>query len=124
MGTSIPTDQKLYQKIKDEIYIKYPNHSAYRSALLVKTYKTRFKEKFPHLEPYEGPSVSHQGLKRWFSENWTNQRGETGYKYKSDIYRPTRRVNKETPKTFLELNKEDIDRARREKYKKGRVTRF
>jgi hypothetical protein len=123
---NIPTDPKLYQKVKDEIYIKYPNHSAYRSGLLVKTYKKRFIEKYPNKEPYFSleESKTPRGLNRWFSENWTNQRGEIGYKYKSDIYRPTRRVTQETPKTLKELSKEEIDRARREKYRKGRVSKF
>jgi hypothetical protein len=128
MVSNIPTNQKLYQIVKDEIYTKYPNHSAYRSGLLVKTYKKRFMEKFPNLEPYvsyeNSKDINSQGLKRWFSENWTNQRGETGYKYKSDIYRPTRRVTKETPLTFSELSQDEIDRARREKYRKGRITKF
>ena len=38
---SVPTDKKLYEKVKAEIYKKYPTHSAYRSGLLVKEYKNR-----------------------------------------------------------------------------------
>ena len=55
---------------------------------------------------------------------WESQRGETGYKHKSDVYRPTVRVNKETPTTFKELTKEQIERARAEKQKTGRVKKF
>ena len=36
---SEPANKKLYEKVKDEIYKKYPKHSAYRSGLLVKSYK-------------------------------------------------------------------------------------
>ena len=36
---SEPSDKKLYEKVKKEIYKKYPKHSAYRSGLLVKQYK-------------------------------------------------------------------------------------
>ena len=60
----------------------------------------------------------------WFRSEWKNQRGETGYKYKSDVYRPTVKVNKNTPTTFQELSKEEIDKARREKADKGRVSKF
>ena len=45
-------------------------------------------------------------------------------KYKSDVYRPSVKVNKETPTTFKELSKEEIDKARREKADKGRVSKF
>ena len=36
-----PTNKKLYEEVKKEIYAKYPKHSAYRSGLLVKEYKER-----------------------------------------------------------------------------------
>ena len=36
---SEPKDKKLYEQVKKEIYAKYPQHSAYRSGLLVKEYK-------------------------------------------------------------------------------------
>ena len=32
-----PANPKLYEQVKNEIYIKNPVHSAYRSALLVKS---------------------------------------------------------------------------------------
>ena len=35
----LPKDESLYEKIKKEIYTKYPKHSAYRSGLLVMKYK-------------------------------------------------------------------------------------
>ena len=43
-------------------------------------------------------------LKRWFKEDWKNQRGETGYKKgaKGDVYRPTKKVSSKTPATFKE----------------------
>ena len=114
---STPTDKKLYEKVKTDIYKKYPQHSAYRSGLLVKEYKSRGGT-------YSGKENQSTGLNRWFKENWKNQRNESGYKYKSDIYRPTRRVNEKTPATFTELSKKEIDRARREKASKGRVDKF
>lgn len=114
---SEPKNKKLYETVKDEIYKKYPKHSAYRSALLVKTYKERGGQ-------YEGKKNKDEGLSRWLREEWSNQRGETGYKYKSDVYRPTKKINKDTPITFDELTKKQIESARREKAKTGRVKRF
>ena len=57
-------------------------------------------------------------------EKWTNQRGEVGYTYKSDVYRPTVKVTKDTPTTFQELKPKEIEKARHEKYLKGRVSKF
>ena len=106
-----PTNKKLYEEVKAEIYAKYPKHSAYRS------YKRRGGT-------YEGKESQTKGLNLWMKEKWLNQRGEVGYKYLSDIYRPTVRVTKETPITFQELTQKEIERARREKAKTGRVNKF
>ena len=114
---SEPTNKKLYEKVKAEVYKKYPQHSAYRSGLLVKEYKSQGGE-------YSGKENQSTGLNLWFKENWRNSRGEVGYKYKSDVYRPTKRISKTTPATFSELSKKEIDRARREKAYKGRVEKF
>ena len=108
-----PSNKVLYQQVKDEIYKKYPKHSAYRSGLLVQEYKRRGGT-------YITPANPNDGLKLWFASKWLNQRGEVGYKYKSDIYRPTVKVSKNTPTT----TKKEIEQARREKAKTGRVKRF
>ena len=121
---SEPSDKTLYNKIKKDIYKKIPKHSAYRSGMVVKTYKAKYKEKYGNKSPYKGKKTKKQGLGRWFSEQWVNQRGDVGYKYKSDIYRPTYRITKQTPKTHSELGKKRIKRARTKKYRKGRVNRF
>jgi Family of unknown function (DUF5872) len=63
-------------------------------------------------------------LKRWYDEKWLNQRGEVGYKNKGDIYRPTVRINDKTPITIQELTKSQIERAKKEKARTGRVKRF
>ena len=114
---STPKDKKLYEEVKKEIYKKYPEHSAYRSGLLVQEYKRRGGT-------YEGKKKSNEGLSRWYKEEWKNQRGEEGYKYKSDVYRPTKRINKDTPTTFKELTKTEIEKARKEKATKGRVSKY
>ena len=122
---NIPTDMKLYNKTKDKLYKEIPKHSAYRSGLLVQKYKKNFTEKYgKKKKPYKGSLTKKKGLRRWFAEDWRNQRGEIGYKYKNDVYRPKKRITKKTPKTFKELNKKQIKRARTEKYRKGRVIKF
>jgi hypothetical protein len=122
---SIPNDKKLYNRTKKQVYKKHPKHSAYRSGILVKTYKAKFKSKYGNRKkPYKGKRTRKKGLSRWFAEKWVNQRGKVGYKYKSDIYRPTHRITKKTPVTHKELNRKRIKSARREKYTKGRVRRF
>jgi hypothetical protein len=122
---SLPKDKKMYSKIKTKLWKKHPKHSAYRSGLLVKTYKADFVKKYgKNKKPYTGTKTKKKGLQRWFDEKWVNQRGEVGYKYKSDIYRPSKKITSKTPKTHKELSKKDIKKARTMKYKKGRVNKF
>ena len=112
-----PKNKKLYEEVKTEIYRRYPQHSAYRSSLLVKTYKAKGGE-------YIGKENKSSGLNRWFNEKWKTQDSKIGYKNKSDIYRPTVRVNKDTPTTHKELSAKQIKEARAEKAKNGRVKKF
>ena len=120
-----PNDIKLYNKTKKKVYKNIPKHSAYRSGILVKTYKKLYESKYGKTsKPYTGEKSKKKGLKRWFREKWVNQRGKVGYKYKNDIYRPSKRITKKTPTTHNELTKREIKRARREKYTKKRVRRF
>ena len=119
-----PRDKSLYNKIKQQVYREIPKHSAYRSGIVVQKYKRQFNKKHPHKKPYIGKKTKKKGLSRWFKEKWRNQRGKVGYKYKSDVYRPTRRITKKTPRTFKELGKRRIKKARSIKYRKGRVAHF
>ena len=55
--TPTPTNMKLYNQVKEEIYKKYPKHSAYRSGLLVQEYKKKeehTKEQNPTLKDLRG----------------------------------------------------------------------
>lgn len=118
-----PKDKLLYDKIKNEVLLKNPINSAYRSGLIVKKYKEAYNNKYNSNDAYIGKK-SNSDLKRWFDEVWTNQRGEIGYKYNYDIYRPNIRVNKDTPTTFKELSKEQIKNAMNKKKNIGRVNKF
>jgi hypothetical protein len=120
-----PRDNNLYNKTKKQVYKRIPKHSAYRSGILVQSYKKNFYKKYgKNKDPYIGKKNSKLGLKRWFKEKWVNQRGEIGYKYKGDIYRPSKRITQKTPKTFKELSKADIKKAKTRKRKYGRVDKF
>ena len=121
---AIPKDQKLYDSVKKSIYKKIPKHSAYRSGLLVKTYKERYKKKYGAGSAYKGTKNKNKGLGRWFKEDWKNQRGGKGYKKKGDIYRPTKRVTKDKQVTMKELSKKEKEKAMKEKKKTGRVKKF
>ena len=57
-------NKQLYLRVKREIYDNIPKHSAYRSGMIMKTYK------------YRGGKVKETGdgknLSRWFKEKWVN----------------------------------------------------
>lgn len=117
-----PKDQILYEKIKQNIHSKY-KPSGYRSGLLVQEYKREYLKKHKNDDAYIGNRQT-SNLKRWFDEEWVNQRGKVGYSKKGDIYRPTIRINYDTPITFNELSKQQIEKAKKEKAHKGRVKNF
>jgi len=123
--SSQPTDQKLYNRIKKKVYKNMPIHSAYRSSILVKQYKEAFQKKHgDKKKAYTGKKDKTSGLTRWHREKWETQEGSTMYKKKDDVFRPTKRVTKKTPTTFKELTKKEIERAKKEKKKTGRVKQF
>ena len=121
---SRPKDQELYNKIKLNVYKKYPKHSAYRSGMLVQKYKEFFKLKYPKTNPYLGQTSKKEGLTRWFKENWKSDTGRYKYTSKSSVYRPTKRITRKTPKTFSELSKKSLQSAKRKKARYGRVYKF
>ena len=122
---NVPRDPSLYSRVKKRVYDRIPKHSAYRSGIVVQEYKKAYNKKYgPRASPYTGAKNSSKGLARWFREEWKNQRGGIGYKKKSDVYRPTKRITKKTPVTFSELSKRQLKAAQREKRTKGRVKQF
>lgn len=121
---SIPVDKQLYNNIKAKVYKRIPKHSAYRSGIVVKEYKEVFKKKYGNKSPYKGRKDAKKGLSVWFAEKWKNQRGGTGYKKKGDVYRPTKRITKDTPATHKELTASEKKKAMKEKKETGKVKRF
>jgi len=104
----------LYKKAE----IKYKNmkHSAYKSSLIVKEYKKLGGK-------YSGKKTT-KGLVRWHKEKWKTQDGSKTYKKKGDVFRPTKRITKKTPKTYKELGKKRIKKAMKEKKKTGKVKKY
>jgi hypothetical protein len=106
---AIPTDKKLYEKVKQIADKTYDRPSAYKSGFIVKTYKglggtyTSYSPKGNLAPAKSGMSNSKQGLKQWFKEKWIDV-GHKAY----PVYRPTIRVNKKTPLTISEIDKTDL----------------
>lgn len=121
---NIPKDTKLYEITKKKVYNKYPQHSAYRSGILVQEYKKAYLKKYKSNDAYHGKKPTKKGLARWFKEEWKNQRGEVGYRNTNDVYRPTKRVTSKTPLTFKELTKYELEKAKKTKERKGRIYKF
>ena len=74
---------------------------------------------------FDLPSTPLKNLRRWFEEDWRTPKGKKGYsKEDSGIFRPTKKVSAKTPKTYSELSKADIAKAKKERKEKGRVSKF
>lgn len=84
-------NQSLYDAVKREADKKYDKPSAYKSGWIVKTYKERGGKYADDNKP--------KNLKRWFKEDWVDI-GNQDY----PVYRPTKRISKETPLTASEID--------------------
>ena len=120
--TPKPKDTTLYQKAKDKYNTM--KHSAYKSGLVVKYYKQLYAQKYKSTEAYSGDRNKNIGLSRWFAESWTTQDGKKTYSKKGDVFRPTVKVNKNTPNTYKELTKKQVQNAIIEKKNTGRVKKY
>lgn len=123
-----PADPALYQRVKRAADKKFASKSGvYKSSWIVMEYKRRGGK-------YIGEKPKSSGLKRWYREGWVDlnrpiRKGKkiVGYQpcgrsmpKKGDAYplcRPSRRVTKSTPKTYKELSKSSIRKAKSEKRK-------
>jgi hypothetical protein len=74
---------------------------------------------------FDLPNTPLKNLRRWFQEDWRTPSGSKTYtKGDSGIFRPTRKVSSETPKTYSELTPADIAKAKKERKTRGRVSRY
>ena len=54
-----PKDMKLYNSVKSRVYKRIPKHSAYRSGVVVSSYKKAFSKKYgKNKKPYSGKKTS------------------------------------------------------------------
>ena len=63
-------------------------------------------------------------LKRWFNEDWQTPSGSKDYSDGDVVFRPTKKVSKDTPKTYNELSPSDIAAGRKERKAEGRVSKY
>jgi len=63
-------------------------------------------------------------LKRWFKEEWKTPKGKEDYEGGENTFRPTKKVSKDTPKTWSEVTPASKAKAQKEKNTKGRVTKY
>jgi hypothetical protein len=104
----IPLDKELYKKAKKMADKVYDRPSAYKSGYIVKQYKAMGGK-------YSGDKKK-SDLKRWFNEEWTDVNpfaNEKSY----PVYRPTKRITKDTPLTLDEIDCNDLVRKSKKKQK-------
>jgi len=63
-------------------------------------------------------------LRRWFKEDWRTPKGKENYEGGENTFRPTKKVSKDTPKTWGEVTPASKAKAQKEKNTKGRVSRY
>lgn len=99
LGGNIILKPKLYDEAKAIVYNQYPKHSAYRSGQLVKKYK--------ELGGTYGGEKPTGNLTSWFKEDWKDiNPNKTKNSY--PVFRPTIRVNKNTPLTASEIDPKNL----------------
>jgi hypothetical protein len=109
MSSPEPINKKLYAEIKQVADEKYKTHGAYKSAWIVKKYKELGGK-------YKGKKDPKKGISRWLSENWKDY---AGLPY--PVYRPTKRITKDTPLTASEIDPQDLFiKAIQKQYIKGK----
>ena len=90
-------NQPLYDKVKKEADEIYKKPSAFKSGWIVKRYK--------ELGGTYSDDNKPKNLKRWFKEEWKDV-ANLAY----PVFRPTKRVNKNTPLTPKEIDAENLVR--------------
>jgi hypothetical protein len=91
----IINNPELYQKAKDIADQKYTKPSAYKSGFIVSTYKRLGGTYTDDNKPKK--------LKQWFREDWKDIGGK-----EYPVYRPTKRINKDTPLTVQEIEPKNL----------------
>ena len=98
----IAIDKELYNLVKQKADKLYSKSSAYKSGYIVKKYKElggRYKD-----------DNKPKNLKRWFQEKWK----DVGHK-EYPVYRPTIKINKNTPLTINEIDRKNLNKQIKQK---------
>lgn len=148
---SIPVDTKLYQHVKQLADAKFLSKTGiYKSAWIVRTYKKLGGKYITR----DGENKKPTGLKRWFDEQWVDlnrpiydKDNKTIIGFKpcgrpsvsshldkldtlDELYplcRPTYKITEDTPTTYKQLTKAQIELANQRKQKlqhKGRLSKI
>jgi hypothetical protein len=92
-----PDDLELYEQVKNDADVVYGKKtSAYKSGYIVKTYKGLGGT-------YSGKKPKNKGLDRWYKEDWKDI-GDKEY----PVFRPTKRITKDTPLTPDEIKPSNL----------------
>jgi hypothetical protein len=103
-----PVDINLYNKVKTFVNKKYKKNSAYRSMAYIKEYKRRNGLFVPDGEP--------KPLLRWQREQWKDiNPNATRRSY--PVFRPTIRINRDTPTTVDEISTDELTKQINRKQK-------
>lgn len=102
-------DKTLWEKVKQEIKNKYNKRwNAFYSGLAVQEYKRR-GGKYKGKEPTEKQNE----LKRWYAEKWSDLAPQDDI----IVFRPTKRITKQTPITSNEISRNELKKKIQEKRK-------
>jgi len=97
-------NQELYEKVKKIVNQQYKKPSAYRSGAYIKMYKEMGGE---FEDEKDDKTIDGRPLKRWMMEQWTDVnplKTEKSY----PVYRPKKRITKQTPLTVEEIDPENL----------------
>lgn len=95
-------NKDIYEKAKNMADAIYKKSSAYKSGFIVKKYKELGGKYADDGMNGEGRStLNERDLSRWFLEDWRDI-GNKEY----PVYRPTKRINEDTPLTASEIDKD------------------
>lgn len=131
-STQEPLDKNLYNYVKQLANKKFKsNRGVYRSSWIVREYLNRGGK-----YKTSKPKKSNTGLRRWYKEKWIdlnrpirNSKGKIisykscgrskvkGSKDKYPLCRPSKRITSKSPRTYKEISKKSISKAKRDKSK-------
>lgn len=112
-----PINKSLYEKVKKLANKKFSSKTGiYKSSWIVKKYKELGGK-------YKGKKSSKSGLKRWYREKWVDLNRKKNGRYsqcgrksskkgKYPVCRPSKRITSKTPRTFKQISKKSLKKAK------------